>query len=224
MGPIKKSESDLSGVCETYLNTNLRHVWDLTVSLIMKLITWNIQWGCGADGRVDLDRIVANARWLGDFDVLCLQEVSAAYPELAGCDGSDQFQGITDCLPGYTAVAGVATDTPHSSGKRRSFGNMIFSRLPVLQVFRHLLPWPAEHGVLSMQRLALEATLETPLGLVRVTTTISNTITHYSGQHRWSGYASCIGKLLAKRARHDQATHPMALLQRATGCGSDPDR
>lgn len=137
----------------------------------MKLITWNIQWGYGVDGRVDLDRIVAHARRLGDFDVLCLQEVSAAYPELAGCDGSDQFQGLTDRLPGYTAVAGVATDTPHSSGGRRSFGNMIFSRLPVLQVFRHLLPWPAEHGVLSMQRIALEATLETPLGLVRVTTT-----------------------------------------------------
>jgi endonuclease/exonuclease/phosphatase family metal-dependent hydrolase len=48
---------------------------------------------------------------------------------------------------------------------------MIFSRFPVLQVFRHLLPWPADPGVPSMQRIALEATLNTPLGLVRVTTT-----------------------------------------------------
>ena len=137
----------------------------------MKLITWNIQWGRGADGRVDLDRIVAHARRLVDFDVLCFQEVSAGYPELGGCDGSDQFQGLAARLPGYTAVAGVATDTPHPAGGRRAFGNMIFSRLPVLQVFRHLLPWPADPGVLSMQRLALEATLDTPLGLVRVTTT-----------------------------------------------------
>ena len=137
----------------------------------MKLITWNIQWGRGADGRVDLDRIVAHARRLADFDVLCLQEVSAGYPELPGCDGSDQFQGLADRLPGYTAVAGVATDAPHPSGGRRTFGNMIFSRFPVLQVFRHLLPWPAEPGVPSMQRLALEATLDTPWGFVRVTTT-----------------------------------------------------
>lgn len=137
---------------------------------MMKLITWNIQWGRGADGRVDLDRIVADARRLGDFDVLCLQEVSAGYPELAGCDGSDQFQALAARLPGHAAIAGVATDTPAASG-RRAFGNMILSRLPVLQVFRHLLPWPAEPGVPSMQRLALEATLETPQGLLRVTTT-----------------------------------------------------
>ena len=137
----------------------------------MQLITWNIQWGRGADGRVDLDRIVAHARRLADFDVLCLQEVSAGYPELPGCDGRDQFQDLAGLLTGYTAVAGVATDIPHPAGGRRTFGNMIFSRFPVLQVFRHLLPWPADPGVPSMQRIALEATLNTPLGLVRVTTT-----------------------------------------------------
>lgn len=137
----------------------------------MKLITWNIQWGRGADGRVDLDRIVAHASRVADFDVLCLQEVSAGYPELPGCDGSDQFKGLADRLPEFTAIAGVATDTLHPAGGRRGFGNMIFSRYPVLQVWRHLLPWPADSGVSSMQRIALEATLDTPLGLIRVSTT-----------------------------------------------------
>lgn len=147
----------------------------------MKLITWNIQWGRGADGRVDLDRIVAHASRLADFDVLCLQEVSAGYPELPGCDGSDQFQGLADRLPTYTAIAGVATDTPHPAGGRRFFGNMIFSRFPVLQVFRHLLPWPADLDLASMQRIAVEATLDTPLGLVRVTTTH---LEYYSSRQR----------------------------------------
>jgi endonuclease/exonuclease/phosphatase family metal-dependent hydrolase len=137
----------------------------------MKLITWNIQWGRGADGQVNLDRIVAHARRVADFDVLCLQEVSAGYPELSDCDGSDQFTGLAERLPGFTPVAGVATDTPHPAGGRRAFGNMIFSRYPVLQVWRHLLPWPADPGISSMQRIALEATLDTPLGLIRVTTT-----------------------------------------------------
>jgi endonuclease/exonuclease/phosphatase family metal-dependent hydrolase len=137
----------------------------------MKLITWNIQWGRGADGRVDLDRIVAHARRLADFDVLCLQEVSAAYPELPGCDGGDQFEGLAGRLPGYTAISGVATDTPGPDGGRRAFGNLLLSRFPVLQVFRHLLPWPADPGVPGMQRMAVEATLDTPLGLLRVTTT-----------------------------------------------------
>ncbi len=137
----------------------------------MKLVTWNIQWGRGADGRVDLDRIVSHARRLADFDVLCLQEVSAGYPELPGCDGSDQFAGLSARLPGYEPVAGVATDAPHPSGHRRRFGNMILSRLPVGAVFRHLLPWPVDPAVPSMQRVALEVTVSTPIGLIRVTTT-----------------------------------------------------
>ena len=137
----------------------------------MKLVTWNIQWGRGADGRVDLDRIVSHARGLADFDVLCLQEVSAGYPELPGCDGSDQFAGLSARLPEYERVTGVATDTPHPSGHRRRFGNMIMSRLPIGAVFRHLLPWPVDPAVPSMQRVALEVTVSTPIGLIRVTTT-----------------------------------------------------
>lgn len=137
----------------------------------MKLITWNIQWGRGADGRVDLERILAHARRVADFDVLCLQEVSAGYPELPGGDGSDQFRALAKRLPEFTAIAGVATDAPRTGGGRRAFGNMILSRLPVLQVFRHLLPWPADAGVMSMQRVAVEATLRTPFGVLRVTTT-----------------------------------------------------
>jgi len=137
----------------------------------MKLITWNIQWGCGADGRVDIGRIVDHARRFTDFDVLCLQEVSAGHSDLPGCDGSDQFQELARLLPGFTAIAGPATDMPGSEGSRRLFGNMILSRFPVLQTFRHLLPWPAEPGVKSMQRAALEITVDTPLGLIRITTT-----------------------------------------------------
>ena len=137
----------------------------------MKLITWNIQWGRGADGRVDLDRIVAHAQRFADFDVLCLQEVSAGHDQLSGCDGSDQFEQLAERLHAYEPFAAVATDTLGPAGNRRRFGNMLLSRLPVRQVFRHLLPWPVEEGVMSMQRVAIEATLDTPLGLLRVTTT-----------------------------------------------------
>jgi endonuclease/exonuclease/phosphatase family metal-dependent hydrolase len=153
----------------------------LGTQAIMKLVTWNIQWGRGADGRVDLDRIVAHARRFADFDVLCLQEVSAGFAELPGADASDQFEALASRLSAYTAVPGVATDVPNAAGGRRRFGNMIFSRFPVLQVFPHLLPWPPEPGVKSMQRVAVEATLDTPLGLIRVTTTH---LEYYSQQQR----------------------------------------
>ena len=42
----------------------------------MKLLSWNIQWGRGADGVVDLPRTIAAIRTLGDFDVICLQEIA----------------------------------------------------------------------------------------------------------------------------------------------------
>ena len=42
----------------------------------MRLVDWNIQWGRGVDGRVDLARIVREAESLCDFDVLCVQELS----------------------------------------------------------------------------------------------------------------------------------------------------
>jgi endonuclease/exonuclease/phosphatase family metal-dependent hydrolase len=71
----------------------------------MQMITWNIQWSRGADGRVDLDRVVGHARRFADFDVLCLQEVPAAYPELAGCNGSDQFTRMRAAI--YSAVQNI---------------------------------------------------------------------------------------------------------------------
>jgi endonuclease/exonuclease/phosphatase family metal-dependent hydrolase len=146
----------------------------------MKLITWNCQWARGVDGRVDLDRVVDRARQLADFDVLCLQEVGAGFPELPGADGSDQFAALAARLRDYTAIEGVATDWPGASGRRR-FGNMLFSRLPIGPVLRHLLPWPADPAVTSMQRVAIEATVLTEFGPLRVITTH---IEYYSGLQR----------------------------------------
>ena len=137
----------------------------------MKLITWNIQRGRGLHGSCSIDRVVKDLRRIADFDVLCLQEVSAGYTDLPGSDGANQFMQLSRLMQGFTPVAGVATDVLNQDGTRMLFGNMIFSRFPVIQVLRHLLPWPVDAEVMSMQRCALETTLDTPLGLVRVTTT-----------------------------------------------------
>lgn len=139
----------------------------------MKLATWNIQWGRGVDGRVDLARTVADAQRLAaDADVLCLQEVSDGFDTLAGCDGSNQFEQLAALLPGWHAVEGVACDRfDPATGRRRRFGNLVLSRLPVRRVLRHLLPWPDHPGVMSMPRLALEVTLDWGGSPLRVTCT-----------------------------------------------------
>jgi endonuclease/exonuclease/phosphatase family metal-dependent hydrolase len=115
--------------------------------------------------------MASHIRRLGEPDVICLQEVSAGYPELEGNDGADQFAAIEQLFPEYAALSGFAMDGDGMDGRRKRFGNMILSRYPVRQAFRHLLPWPSDPHVLSMQRLALEANIDTPLGLLRITTT-----------------------------------------------------
>ena len=138
----------------------------------MILITWNIQWGRGCDGRVDLRRIVDTARGLADFDVLCLQEVADNYPGLAGLPaGVDQFRELAALLPGHHAVDGVAVDRWTPGVGRQRFGNMVFSRLAPLQVMRHLLPRPADAANHHMPRLALEVVVAAPGGPVRLMTT-----------------------------------------------------
>jgi endonuclease/exonuclease/phosphatase family metal-dependent hydrolase len=139
----------------------------------VKLVTWNVQWCRGTDGRVDPARIVAEARRIAEFDVLCVQEVAANFPDplLAGNTGQDQFETLAALLPGYTMVSGVAVDHPAGDGSRRRFGNAIFARLPVGQVFRHLLPWPTDPGVPSMPRVAVDAVIDAPFGSLRVITT-----------------------------------------------------
>jgi len=137
----------------------------------MKLVTWNIQWGCGVDGRVDLDRIVRTAREFADFDVFCVQEVADNFPGLEGNDGSDQFAQLSALLPGFTRIDGYGVDVAADGGRRRRFGNAIFSRLGVLSARRHALPWPADPAKKTMPRVAIEVTVQASMGPLRITTT-----------------------------------------------------
>ncbi len=169
----------------------------------MKLITWNVQWCRGIDGIVSPRRIVEQARALADFDVLCLQEVAANFPKLAGSSGENQFEQLANLLPGYTAIAGTPVDVPAADGTRRGFGNLVFSRYPVLQVLRLLLPWPSDPAVFSMPRMLIDATLQTPAGPLRVLTTH---LEYYSERQR----AAQVGAILAHqrdaaaRAAHER--------------------
>jgi endonuclease/exonuclease/phosphatase family metal-dependent hydrolase len=149
----------------------------------MRLIDWNIQWGRDADGVVDLPRTVAAARALGDFDVLCMQEVTRGFGALSGHPGPDQFAELAALLPGYTIVEAIGADLPPTTpgAPRRQFGNALATRLPVARVMRHVLPWPADDAAPSMPRVALEAELSTASGPVRVTVTH---LEYYSAQQR----------------------------------------
>jgi endonuclease/exonuclease/phosphatase family metal-dependent hydrolase len=141
---------------------------------VISILTWNIQNGKGCDGVTDLGRIARVARALGEADVLCFQEVSRNDPAIAG--GADQVRELEALFPGYRPIFG-----PALSRNERQYGNLLLSRLPVLQAFNHLLPHPAAGGIKHMQRQAIEAVVQAPSGPLRVVTTH---LEYYSASHR----------------------------------------
>ena len=179
----------------------------------MRLITWNIQWGRGLDGRVDLARIVRTARALADFDVLCVQEVADNFPGLEGNDDRDQFAELAHLLPEHWPVTGCGVDVAGDAGRRRRFGNAIFSRYGVLSTRRHALPWPADPVRATMPRVAIEATLQAPMGALRVTTTH---LEYYSELQR-------MAQALRLREIHGEACARAARPQPATAAGGPFD-
>src|SRR5258706_16284448 len=84
----------------------------------MRLLSWNVQWCRGVDGRVDAARIAAGARRLADPDIVCLQELAANLPPLAGTNGADQGHAPAHLPPGYTACFVRGGGVP-SAGRRR---------------------------------------------------------------------------------------------------------
>jgi endonuclease/exonuclease/phosphatase family metal-dependent hydrolase len=138
------------------------------------IVTWNIQCGLGCDGVVDLARIARVVTGMGEADVICFQEVARNDPAIAG--GADQAAELQALFPGYQAFFGSGVERPP-----RQFGNLLLSRLPVLEVLRHLLPRPAQGGIKHMQRQAIEAVIATRAGALRIMTTH---LEYYSPLHR----------------------------------------
>lgn len=150
----------------------------------MKLISWNIQWGRDADGAVDLRRTVATLRSMVDFDVLCLQEVTRGFTDLRGKPGPDQVAELEALLPEYRLLYAPGVDRLTDTGAPRQFGNLVATRLPLREIFRHALPFPADPDVASMPRVALEATLMAGQGGKRPLRVICTHLEFYSKTQR----------------------------------------
>jgi endonuclease/exonuclease/phosphatase family metal-dependent hydrolase len=138
------------------------------------ILTWNIQNGKGCDGATDLRRIFEVIDRMGGADVICLQEIARNDQAFDG--GADQVAGLAHLFNGFETVFG-----PALSRGERQYGNLVLSRLPLLQAFNHLLPHPSEPGIKHMQRQAIEVVVQTRSGPLRVMTTH---LEYYSAAHR----------------------------------------
>src|SRR5438270_560695 len=57
----------------------------------MRVVSWNIHWGCGRDGRIRIHAIIDALRKLNPH-VICLQEVAANRPEREACARAAIYQ------------------------------------------------------------------------------------------------------------------------------------
>ena len=123
---------------------------------MIKIVTYNIQFGQGRDGKVDLSRIIDAVQ---GADVIALQEVDRFWTR---SQMADQVEVLVNAFPGYDHAFGAGVDQaaggPGEDGRpqRRQFGNLFLSREPIEYCRHHLLPKSASIGPLSIQRSALE--------------------------------------------------------------------
>ena len=137
--------------------------------MVMQCVTYNVHFGVGMDGNYDLGRIADAVR---GADLIALQEVSRNNPQNGG---ADMVAELGDLLPEYFSVYGSPYQMGFGShvadGKAVSvyfeFGNMILSKTPIVSSRNLLLPRSRSYDILNLQRGALEAMVETPLGAVR---------------------------------------------------------
>ena len=162
----------------------------------MKLITWNVQWFCGLDEMVSVDRVVKHAHALAGFDVICMQEVAVNYPQLPGGAAFDQPQRLRECLPGFEVYFAPGVRERGRDGRWQEFGNLIATRIPASQFNAYTLPYPADGGVRSMPRSVASIVVPTASGPLRIMTTH---LEFYSQRQRHA-------QVNALRELHDQAS------------------
>lgn len=136
----------------------------------MRVVSWNIRWGCGRDGRIRMHTIIDVLRKLSP-DVICLQEVAANHPELEGGASANQFRQLAGAFGGFHPVI-EPTSEIYQNNLPRQFGNLLLSKYRITQVHRYLLPWPPdpEHPA-GMPRGLIETVLDAPGGKLRMLTT-----------------------------------------------------
>lgn len=136
----------------------------------LRIVTYNIQYSRGKDGRYDLGRIADTVR---GADVIGLQEVTR---HLRPNVDQDQPAELAALLDGYYWVYGAPADVDASfrnddgtiTNRRAQFGNMALSRWPITSMRLELFPRLRTYDTVAFQRGALEAIIDHPDGPLRI--------------------------------------------------------
>jgi endonuclease/exonuclease/phosphatase family metal-dependent hydrolase len=128
----------------------------------MKILSYNIQYGLGQDGRYDLARIVDAFE---DADLVTLQEVDRYWHRSGEVDEPAEIAARSK-LPYWVFRANMDmhAGTASEPNRRRQFGNMILSRTPILSARNFPLPKYATVDQHSVQQGLLEAVIRSQKG------------------------------------------------------------
>lgn len=148
----------------------------------LTFVTYNIQFGLGQDGKFDTARI---ADAVADADIVCMQEVVQNWPRDDYEDQAATIAGRLNFFYVFGSTFNVDGSTRDADGRvvnrRRTFGNMVASRWPILSSRTlHLRKKPSPE-MFDLQRCAVEAIIDHPAGPLRV---YSTHLAHQASSHR----------------------------------------
>jgi endonuclease/exonuclease/phosphatase family metal-dependent hydrolase len=180
----------------------------------MLFSTYNIHYGVGADGKYDVARI---ADAVAGADIVCLQEVTRGFPDNGHADHTAEigkrlnryyrFHGPMEADASTVAADGTITS------RRRSFGNAIVSRWPILWSRGVMLPKTRSGDTFDLQRGYIEAVVAAPSGPLRVYCTH---LSHVAATHRLPQIAAlmeAVDRAADVGATWDAAALPTFLFQ-----------
>lgn len=176
----------------------------------VRIMSWNVQWGRGADCRVDWARTIAVIRAVAP-DVVVLQEVAQHYPELPDNDDADQVAILHAAFPEWATAYAPGIDEERHDGRRKRFGNWLGSRWPITCWRSVALPTPPATHPKWFPRTALVATLSVA---GRSLTVVGTHLEYYCARQRLAQVGALNGFLAVSppRAARDSLVTPPAVL------------
>ena len=115
----------------------------------MRILSWNVQYGKSTEGSADFSRTLQYIESLGDFDVICLQELARNMVEYCIPGQSDHLRMTQQFFKEHKAVWGSGFSWPAKNvdgDLRQEFGNVSLIKSGLLDFRVHQLPRPATPG------------------------------------------------------------------------------
>ncbi|MFT4606452.1 MAG: endonuclease/exonuclease/phosphatase family metal-dependent hydrolase [Urechidicola sp.] len=140
----------------------------------MRILSWNVQYGKSPDNSFDFIRTLDYIKSLGEFDIICLQEVARHMPDYCIQGQEDQLLLSQQSFPDYRLIWGSGFNWPSVTDNefdRQEFGNLTLIKHGLLDYRVHQLPQPATPGKLQMPRVAIEACIDSSIGPLSIINT-----------------------------------------------------